>query len=148
MNYLVSALLTGGLSVDRGWHTPAKNSFYKQLQAYHCLAELWGAAVSCIVAKCYKDSRTEHCFSCNWCPSPTSHWSTLCNIMPQAAMRACLQTTMIPSMLPPEKGVHLVDATKCMQYIHRYNKAAITCTLEAMQDLHRACWEGIGCRWL
>ena len=28
-------------------------SIYKQLQAYHCLAELWGAAVCCIVANCY-----------------------------------------------------------------------------------------------
>ena len=42
------ASLRGGFSVDRGWHTPARNSIYKQLQAYHCLAELWVAAVYCI----------------------------------------------------------------------------------------------------
>ena len=29
-------------------------SIYKQLQAYHCLAELWDAAVCCIVTKGYK----------------------------------------------------------------------------------------------
>ena len=41
----MSASLRGGLSVDRGWHTPARNSIYKQPQAYHFLAGLWGAAV-------------------------------------------------------------------------------------------------------
>ena len=34
-------------------YTPARNSIYKQLQAHRCLAELWGADVCCIVAKCY-----------------------------------------------------------------------------------------------
>ena len=28
-------------------------TIYQQLQANHCLAELWGAAVCCILAKCY-----------------------------------------------------------------------------------------------